>query len=46
MKSIGIDVRLGRYAQVFTFRDGLLTRWKCYAKPEDALRACELSGER
>ena len=42
-RSTGIDVRLGRYAQVFTFRDGLLTHWKCYAKPEDALEAAGLS---
>jgi hypothetical protein len=42
-RSTGIEVQLGRYAQVFTFRNGLLTRWKCYAKPEDALKAVGLS---
>jgi hypothetical protein len=39
----GIDVRLGEFAQVFTFRDGLLVRWKCYAKQEDAFEAVGLS---
>ncbi|MBA2521954.1 MAG: nuclear transport factor 2 family protein [Solirubrobacterales bacterium] len=42
-RSTGIDVKLGRYAQVFAFREGLLTHWKCYAKPEDALKAAGLS---
>ena len=42
-RSTGIDVRLGTYAQIFTFRDGLLTRWTCYAKQEDALEAVGLS---
>ena len=42
-RSTGIDVQLGRYAQVFTLRDGLLTRWKCYGEPADALEAAGLS---
>ena len=42
-RSTGIDVQLGRYAQVFTFRNGLLTRWKCYGRPAEALEAAGLS---
>jgi hypothetical protein len=39
----GISFDLGSYAQTFTFRDGLLTRWKCFGKQEDALAAAGLS---
>ncbi len=39
----GIEVPLGRYAQIFAFRNGLLTHWKCYANQRDALEAVGLS---
>jgi hypothetical protein len=39
----GIDVHLGRYAQVMTFQHGRLTHWKCYANQEEALEAVGLS---
>jgi len=38
----GIDVRSGKYAMVFTFRDGLLVRAKFYASQSEALEAAGL----
>jgi ketosteroid isomerase-like protein len=38
----GIDVRSGKYAMVFTFRDGLLVHAKFYASQSEALEAVGL----
>jgi hypothetical protein len=46
-RSTGIEMPMigddGRYAMVATFRDGLMTHWKLYAKQADALEAVGLS---
>jgi|SRR5215207_4419435 len=41
-RSTGIEVSMGRYAQVFTFRDGLLIHWKAYLSQAEALEAVGL----
>ena len=40
----GIDVASGRYAMVFTFRDGLIVHARFYGRPSEALEAVGLSG--
>jgi hypothetical protein len=35
----GIEVSLGRYAHVYTFRDGLVVHWKLYLRQSEALEA-------
>ena len=42
-RSTGIEVPMGKYAQVATFRDGLMVRWKLYASQSEALEAVGLS---
>jgi ketosteroid isomerase-like protein len=42
-RSTGIDVPLGKYAQVYTFRDGLIVHWKLYESQAEALKAAGLS---
>jgi ketosteroid isomerase-like protein len=42
-RSTGIEVPMGKYAQVYTFRDGLIVHWKLYASQSDALEAVGLS---
>jgi ketosteroid isomerase-like protein len=42
-RSTHIEVALGDYAQVWTLRDGLVTRWKLYASQATALEAVGLS---
>jgi ketosteroid isomerase-like protein len=42
-RSTGIEVSLGKYAQVFTFRDGLIVHWKVYMDQSEALEAVGLS---
>src|SRR4051812_44146144 len=42
-RSTGIEVRLGKYAQVYTFRDGLIVHWKLYESQSEALEAVGLS---
>jgi ketosteroid isomerase-like protein len=42
-RSTGIEVPFGRYAQVYTFRDGLVVHWKAYMSQSQALRAVGLS---
>ena len=39
----GIEVPMGKYAQVYTFRDGLIVHWKLYTSQSDALGAVGLS---
>jgi uncharacterized protein len=38
-RSTGIEVPLGEYAHVYTFRDGLIVRWKAYMSQSDVLQA-------
>jgi ketosteroid isomerase-like protein len=35
----GIEVSLGKYAHVYTFRDGLVVHWKIYLRQSEALEA-------
>jgi hypothetical protein len=42
-RSTGIDVSLGKHAQIATFRDGLMIQWKIYMSQSDALVAVGLS---
>jgi SnoaL-like protein len=42
-RSTGIDVPLGKYAQLYTFRDGLIVHWKLYESQAEALKAAGLS---
>jgi ketosteroid isomerase-like protein len=41
-RSTGIDVPLGKYAQVYTFRDGRVVQWKLYMSQSKALEAVGL----
>jgi hypothetical protein len=41
-RSTGIEVPLGEYAQVATFRDGLMVHWKLYVSQAEALEAVGL----
>ena len=34
-----IEVPLGKYAHLYTFRDGLIVHWKLYESQADALEA-------
>ena len=38
-RSSGIEVPVARYAQVATFRNGLMVHWKFYASHSEALEA-------
>jgi ketosteroid isomerase-like protein len=40
--STGIEVPLGKYAHVYTLRDGLLVHWRVYASQSKALEAVGL----
>ncbi len=42
-RSTGIEVGAGRYAQVATFRAGLMIHWKFYGSQSKALEAAGLS---
>jgi hypothetical protein len=42
-RSTGIEVPFGRYAQVYTFKDGLVVHWKAYLRQTDALKAVGLA---
>jgi ketosteroid isomerase-like protein len=41
-RSTGIEVPLGKYAHVYTFRDGLVVHWKLYMSQSAALKAVGL----
>ena len=41
-RSSGIEVPLGKYAHVYTFKDGLIVHWKLYRSQSDALKAVGL----
>lgn len=45
-RSTGIEVPLGKYAHLYTFRDGLIVHWKLYESQSEALEAAGLSPER
>ncbi len=42
-RSSGIEVFLGQWAQVATFRNGLIVHWKLYTSQSEALEAVGLS---
>jgi ketosteroid isomerase-like protein len=42
-RSTGIEVPMGKYAHVYTFRDGKIVHWKLYPQQADALEAAGLS---
>jgi ketosteroid isomerase-like protein len=42
-RSSGIDVPLGKYAHVYTFKHGLIIHWKLYARQSDALETVGLA---
>jgi ketosteroid isomerase-like protein len=39
----GIEVPFGKYAQVYTFKDGLIVHWKLFMSQSKALEAAGLS---
>jgi ketosteroid isomerase-like protein len=42
-RSTGIEVPFGKYAHVYTFKEGLIVRWKAYRDDSEALKAVGLS---
>lgn len=42
-RSTGIEVPFGRYAHVYTFKDGLVVHWKAYLRQSEALKAVGLA---
>lgn len=42
-RSSGVEVPIGRYAQIATFRDGLMIHWKVYMSQAAALAEVEMS---
>jgi ketosteroid isomerase-like protein len=38
-RSTGIEIVFGKYAQVYTFREGLIVHWKAYLSQSEALEA-------
>jgi SnoaL-like protein len=42
-RSTGIEVSRGKYAQVATYRDGLLVHWRFYGNQSEALKAVGLT---
>ena len=42
-RSTGIEVPLGKYAHVYTFKDGLIVHWKLYESQAEALQAAGVS---
>src|SRR5690349_19519471 len=42
-RSTGIEVPMGKYAHVYTFKDGLIVHWKLYESQSEALEAVGLS---
>jgi ketosteroid isomerase-like protein len=41
-RASGIDVPFGKYAHIYTFRDGLIVHWKVYMSQSQALKAVGL----
>jgi ketosteroid isomerase-like protein len=42
-RSTGLEVAMGKYAQVYTFRGGLIVHWKLYPSQAEALEATGLA---
>jgi ketosteroid isomerase-like protein len=42
-RSTGIEVPMGKYAHVYTFRNGLIIHWKLYPSQAEALEAVGLT---
>ena len=42
-RSTGIDMPFGKYAHLYTFKDGLIVHWKLYRSQSEALEAVGLS---
>jgi hypothetical protein len=42
-RSTGIEVALGKYAQIASFRNGLMLRWTLYMSQTEALKAVGLA---
>jgi uncharacterized protein len=42
-RSTGIEVPFGKYARIYTFKDGLIVHWKLYMSQSEALLAVGLS---
>jgi ketosteroid isomerase-like protein len=42
-RSTGIEVSFGKYAHLYTFRNGLIVHWKGYRNQSEALEAAGLS---
>jgi hypothetical protein len=42
-RSTGIEVPLGKYAHLYTLREGLIVHWKLYESQSEALAAAGLS---
>jgi ketosteroid isomerase-like protein len=42
-RSTGIEVSFGKYAQVYTFKEGLIVHWKLFMSQSKALKAAGLS---
>ena len=41
-RSTHIEVPFGKYAHLYTFRDGLIVHWKLYLSQSEALEAVAL----
>jgi SnoaL-like domain len=41
-RSTGIEVSVGEYAHLYTFRNGLIVNWRAYRSQRDALEAAGL----
>jgi ketosteroid isomerase-like protein len=41
-RSTGIEVSVGEYAHLYTFRNGLIVHWRAYRNQRDALEAAGL----
>jgi ketosteroid isomerase-like protein len=41
-RSSGVEVSLGKYAHLYTFKAGLIVHWKAYRSQSDALEAAGL----
>jgi SnoaL-like domain len=42
-RSTGIEVPYGQYAQVYTFKNGLVIHWKAYLRQSDAFKVVGLA---
>jgi hypothetical protein len=42
-RSSGIEIPMGKYAHILTYRNGLLVRWKFYLRQSEALKSVGLA---